>query len=250
MTRAHKLLANTRTERCCHWARGPFGRQGGSAGGSYSAQGVLRQDGFPSVLWPAGYPAWSQRQRESLWLCFVFLCSFGLGFCWFEEVHPRFFIMSLGNSDSISWWHYLHHSHCCSQEEGFMCYHESADGRLFLLSTLLMHCGRAKNEQLSLSVLSPRSIEWTPIVQCLKCCEGSYFREKTSLSDRCGTPRSQALHCVTLEPLLRLGWNQPQSWGMCRMWKCRESWPCSHCKGRLYNVSACFGALANTSWIS
>lgn len=45
------------------------------------------------------------------------------------------------------------------KKKGFLRYHESADG-LFLLSTLfLMCCGRARNEQLSLSVLSPRSIK-------------------------------------------------------------------------------------------
>lgn len=46
-----------------------------------------------------------------------------------------------------------------ARKKGSLCYHESADG-LFLLSTLfLMCCGRARNEQLSLSVLSLRSIK-------------------------------------------------------------------------------------------
>lgn len=95
-----------------------------------------------------------------------------------------------------------------NQQMDFFCW---------VLSSSCVVGGQEMNSWASQCCLPGASDELPPIVQCLKCCEGGYFQEKASPSDRCGTPRSQGLHWGTWEQLLARAKPSPRAgeWAEC-----------------------------------
>lgn len=140
-----------------------------------------------------------------------------------------------------------------STRKGLMCYRESADGGLLLLSTcLLMCCRRARNEQLGFPGLSPRGIKWTTS----NCAMPQMLWVK--LSPGKGKPLwqvwdteepSTALHNIRAAPLPELK-QAPELGNVQNVEVQRAGLVLAVRRASLGNFRGCFRALANTSWVS